>query len=73
MIFLGLRVNQDVVKEDQNKIIQFLPKEICYKAIEGGWSICEAKGHDSKFIMAKSSVDSCFWDILFFDPDLVIS
>ena len=73
MIFLCLGVDQNVIKEYQDKIIQFFSKEIFHKAIEGGRDVCEAKEHDSEFVIPKSGVYRCFKDVFFSDLDLVVS
>ena len=70
MIFLCLGVDWNIIKEYQDKIIQFFPKEICHKDIEGGRGICEAD--DSEFVIPKFGVDSSLRDVFFIDPDLVV-
>ena len=73
MIFLCPRLDKNVIKEHQDKIIYFYCKETYHKAIEGGKGICKAKGHDNEFVMPKSGGDRCFRDVFFFDLDLIVS
>ena len=51
MTFKRRAVNKDIVKENQYKLMKIIPKNIIYKALEGGGSISKIKGHYQKFVV----------------------
>ena len=73
MIFLGLRIDQNVIKKNQSKIPQIGPEDFIHQTLKSGRGIGEAKWHDSKFIVPQMSSKSCFFYIPFFQPDLVVA
>jgi hypothetical protein len=50
MLFLRLRVDDDVVNENDNKLIQILHETLILELHEGGRSICDAERHDGVLI-----------------------
>jgi hypothetical protein len=50
MFFSYLRVNQNVVDEDNNKLIQVLHKHHIHEIYEIGWGIHKSEGHHNILI-----------------------
>ena len=72
MLIPGFTIDEDIIKEDQNEVLQVGPKYFIHQCLERGRGICEAKWHDQKFIMAIMCAESCFRDIIRMDLNLVI-
>jgi predicted ATP-grasp superfamily ATP-dependent carboligase len=51
MFFSYLRVNQNVVDEDNNKLIQVLHKHHIHEIYEIGWGIHKSEGHHDILIV----------------------
>ena len=71
MLFLVFSINQDIIKEDKNKIIKLFPKKICHQPIKGCRALVNPKRHDDKLVMPKSSIEGGLGDVFFLDPDLI--
>ena len=48
MLFLILRVNKNVIKENKNKLVQILAEDAIHKAHKCSWCICETKWYHYK-------------------------
>ena len=72
MLFIVLQKNQNVIKEDKNKIIKLFFEEICHKTIEGCGSIRQSKRYDSEFIVSEPGIEGCLGNILIFYSNLVV-
>lgn len=73
MIFPSLRVNQYIIKEDQDELPQMREKNIVHETLEGSWCISEAKLHDHEFIVPIIRLESRFRNIPHINPYLMIS
>ena len=65
-------IDEDIIKEDQNKVSQVGTEYFIHQFLECGRSNCEAKWHDQKLIVAIKCAKSCFRDIILMNPNLVI-
>ena len=72
MLSPGFTIDEDIIKEDHNEVSQVGLKYFIHQCLERGRSICEAKWHDQKFIMAIMCAKILFRDIIRMDPNLVI-
>ena len=61
MLGPSFTIDEDIIKEEHNKVLQVGLKYFIYQCLEHGRGICEAKWHDQKFIMAIMCVESCLW------------
>ena len=65
-------INEDIIKEDHNEVSQVGSESFIHQCLECGRSICEAKGHDQKLIVAIMCAEIHFRDIILMNPNLVI-
>ena len=72
MLIPCFSIDENSIKEDQNEVSQVGLEYFIHQCLECGRSICEAKWHDQKFIVAIICAEICFRDIIFMDPNLVI-
>ena len=72
MLIPCFTIDEDIIKEDQNEVSQVGPKYFIHQFLEHGRSICEAKWHDQKFIVAIMCAKRCFRDIILMNPNLMI-
>ena len=66
-----LREDDDVVDVHPYKDPQVVSEDIIHDALERGWRITEAKGHNNPLEGAKLRVEGGFLDIFVVDSDLV--
>ena len=66
-----LREDEDVVDVHAYKDPQLVSKDIIHDALERGWCITEAKGHNNPLEGTKLRVEGGFLDIFVVDSDLV--
>ena len=64
--------NGDIIKKDQNEVLQVGPKYFIHQFLECGRSILEAKWNDQKLIVAIMCAKIHFRDIIFVNLNLVI-
>ena len=72
MLSPSFTIDEDIIKEDQNKVSQVGLKYFIHQFLECGRGICETKWHEKKFIMAIMCAESYFRDIIHMDLNLVI-
>ena len=72
MLIPSFTIDEDIIKEDQNEVSQVGPKYFIHQFLECGRSLCQAKWHDQKLIVAIMCAESCFRDIIVMNPNLVI-
>ena len=65
-------IDEDIIKEDQNEILEVGPKYFIHQCLEHGRIICEARWHEHKFIVALMCAESYFRDIILMNPNLMI-
>jgi hypothetical protein len=68
----SVALNEDVIEEDQNKLLEVRLQECIHETLEGIWGIAKSKRHYREFIMAFMSPKSSLQDIYFIHPYLVI-
>src|SRR3954463_2475537 len=72
MLFLRLRIDQDVIQIDHNELIKILHENRVHKPREGGRCVGETEGHDRLIIQAIAGGESCFRNIFLANLDLMI-
>jgi hypothetical protein len=65
-------VNEDVIKENQDKILKARFQSFIHESLEGGWGIEKAKRHDQEFIMSFMSSEGSLRNIFLLHSDLMI-
>jgi hypothetical protein len=73
MIFSSLRIDKNIINEDNHKDIKFLHEDTIHQVHKIRRCIGEAKGHDGEFIETISSRESHFWNIFFVNLNLMIT
>ena len=72
MIFLIFRINENVIDEDDDKLVKILHKNFVHEIHEASWGIGQAKGHDSVLVQAIASSEGGFRNIFFCDFELKV-
>ena len=65
-------VNQNVIKENQHKIMKIWPQNFIYEALKSRGSITKSKGNYQKHVIPFMFAKSCLWNIDLFHLDLVV-
>ena len=50
MIFLTLRVYENVIDEHYHKLVQIIHEHTVHQVHKEGWRICQTKGHNCELI-----------------------
>jgi hypothetical protein len=66
-------VNEDVIKENQNKLSKIGLQEFIHETLEGRWGIAKAKRHYQEFIIPFMSSESSLGNVCFIHLNLVIA
>ena len=56
--------NENVIEEDNNKIIQVRTEDVVHCTLEGGRCVGESEWHDFELVVAIAGSECCFWDVL---------
>jgi hypothetical protein len=73
MAIRAVAINQDGIKEKQEKISKVRSQKLIHETLEGGWSIAKEKMHDQEFIMSLMSSESSLQNICLLHLDLLIT
>jgi hypothetical protein len=65
-------VNEDVIKENQDKFLKVRFQYFIHDTLEGGWGIAKDKRHDQEFLMSFMSSERSIRNIFLLHQDLVI-
>lgn len=68
-----LRIHQDVIKVDNDVLIQNRPKNLVHEVHENHQGICQTEGHNLKFKVATPTTKHHFQYIFDSDSHLMIS
>ena len=66
-------VHQNVIKKNDNKIVQLLPKDTVHEVHKSRGSVRQSKREDQKLKMAIPRSESCLMDVWGMDSDLMIA
>jgi len=66
-------INQNVIDVNNHTDVEERFQDILNQGLECGRGIGESKGHDLILIVAISGTECCFLDVIFVDPNLVVS
>ena len=72
MLFLILRINKNVIKENKKKLVQILVEDIVHKAHKCSWCICKIKWYHYKLIMPIPCPEGCLMNLFVLDPHLMV-
>jgi hypothetical protein len=73
MVCLGLAIDEDIIKENKDKMAEKRMEDIIHEALEGGGGITQAKGHDQKLIVALMSSKGSLGNVCLFHTYLVVA
>jgi hypothetical protein len=73
VIFLILRINQDVIYKYHHELVQFGHKHQIYQVYEVCGGVGQSKGHNKIFIETVSCRESSFWNIFKMNFNLMIT
>ena len=72
ILFIGLRVDENVINEYYNKRLKVFTKDSDHEIHKCSKCIRETKWHNQELIMTITGTKSCFWDIPIPNPKLMI-
>jgi hypothetical protein len=73
MVYLGFSIDEDIIKENQDKMMENRAEDMVHEALEGGGGVTQTKGHDQKIIVALMSVKGSLGNVGLFHTYLVIA
>jgi hypothetical protein len=73
MLFFGLGIDKNIIQIDHHKLVKVFHEDRVHESRESCWGIGEAKGHDCVLIESIASSESCLWNILFANFDLMVT
>ena len=73
MFFPSEVVDENVIKENEDKFSEIWFQQVIHEALKSGWGITETKWHDQEFITAFMSSESSLRNVDFFHVYLVIA
>ena len=56
MVCLGFTIDEDIIKENKNKMTKKRMKDMIHEGLESGGKITQAKGHDQELIVVHMSL-----------------
>ena len=72
MLFLILRINKNVIKENKNILVQIPIEDTIHKAHKCRWCICETKWYHYKLIMSIPCSKGCLMNVFILDSHLML-
>ncbi len=72
MLFEGIGIYQDVVKECDTEDIEEFVENVVDVGLEGGWCVCKPKRHNKVFEVTKTCTKCCFKFVAHCDTDKVV-
>src|SRR5882757_6649021 len=73
MLFLILRINKNVIKENKNKLVQIPAEDTIHKAHKCSGCICEAKWNHYKLIMSIPCSKGCLMNVFILNSHLMVT
>jgi hypothetical protein len=73
MLFPTLRIDQDVINEDHDKLVHLFHENWVHQVHEVNGGVGQTKRHHQILIKTVSGGESSLWDIFFTDLDLMIA
>jgi hypothetical protein len=73
MVCLGFSIDEDIIKENSDKMVEKGMEDMIHEALEGGGGITQAKGHDQKLIVALMSSKGSLGNVCLFHTYLVVA
>ena len=72
MVVKSLRIYQNVVKKNYNKLVKNMVKDRIHSGYESSGCICQTKRHYQEFKMPIPGSEGYFWDITISDSNLMV-
>jgi hypothetical protein len=66
MGLLSFNIDENIIKENKDKMTEKRKEEMIHEALEGGGGITQAKGHDQELIVTLMSSKGSLGDVTFF-------
>jgi hypothetical protein len=74
MVYPGFSIDEDIIKENKDKMMEKRTKDMIHEALESGGSITQqAKGHDQKIIVALMSSKCSLRNVCLIHTDMVVA
>jgi hypothetical protein len=73
MVCLGFPIDEDIIKENKDKMMEKRMKDMIHEALESGGSITQAKGYEQKLIVALMSSKGSLRNVCLFHTNLVVA
>src|SRR5581483_10074182 len=73
MVLLALRINQDVVYEDNHELIQIWSTYSVHQIHKDCWSVRQTERHDQEFVVTITSSERCLGNIFLSNSHLMVS
>src|SRR5713226_7905377 len=73
MLFLILRINKNVIKENKNKLVQTPVEDTIHKAHKCSWCIHETKWYHYKLIVCIPCSKGCHMNVFVLDSYLMVT
>ena len=73
MFFIAFREDENVIDEDDYKLVQILHEYGIHEFHEGGGCIGQTNGHDRVLVRSIASAKSGLQNVFFPNPDLVVA
>lgn len=73
MFIQSTTVNLDIIKEDDDKLMEVWPKDGIHGSLKRRGSIAQSEGHHFEFIVAPVRAKGSFTNILFMHANLMIA
>src|SRR5581483_4360861 len=73
MVLLALRIDQDIVYEDNHKLIQVRSTYSVHQIHKDCWSVRQTERHDQEFVVTITSSECCLGNIFLSNSHLMVS
>ena len=73
MVCPGFAIDEDILKENEDKMTEKRAEDMVHEALEGGGGITQIKGHDQKLIVSLMSAKGSLGNVSLFHTYLVIA
>jgi len=73
MFFLGEAVDENVIKENEDKFSEIWFEKVIHEALKIGWGITKNKWHDQEFVIAFMGLETSLGNVYFFHAYFLIA
>ena len=72
MFLLGAGEDQNVIKVDEDELVEHVPEHVIHQRLENSRSVGEAEGHHQVLVVTSGGIERCLPLVPLADPDQVI-